>query len=558
MRKSIRESRRYVVLSSRAPAHFVEAKLRPKRPSHRARARVTVVLRPRVPEARRRALIEQLSGQFPRARRRLRPKELEVFCAADAGAVRRIRSFAREHGLKVVVASAARRSVTLEGTLAALGRAFQVDFVEYDHHTGRYRSHKQSAQVPAELEAVVEGVLGLDTRSTPEHHLHFLAQPTQPGTDPRKASKRYDFPSGATGTGQTVAIIELGGGFHPGDLQQYFRELGLPLPKVSVVEIDGQKNNPTPVAFIREAVKRRQPPSDKEEKKRFKWTIETTIDIELAGALASGAHLVVYFAPNTHRGTFNAFQAALNDRKHRPSVISCSWGAAEDDWGDENFVKTVMERVFQDALLKGVTICFSSGDDGDGAANHGHPCVHFPASSPYVLGCGGTQWMAVGSNFHEVVWNETVMGKLLQSTGGASHVFDPAPAWQASAEVPQKTASRTGRGVPDVAAKADFATGYKTCVGGLDIPMGGTSSAAPLWAALVARLNQKLRRPVGYFTSLLYLHPDRFRKAFYDVTKGNNGNFYRAAPGWDPCTGWGSPNGEELLKVLSRRGSRRG
>jgi kumamolisin len=157
-----------------------------------------------------------------------------------------------------------------------------------------------------------------------------------------------------------------------------------------------------------------------------------------------------------------------------------------------------------------------------------------------------------------VVWNETVKGRLCQSTGGVSHFFDPAPAWQASAEVPRKTNGRTGRGVPDVAAKADFATGYKTCVGGLDIPMGGTSAAAPLWAALIARLSQRQRRPVGYLTSLLYLRAGRFRKAFHDITRGNNGRCYSACPGWDACTGWGSPDGSKLLKALSPRGARRG
>lgn len=558
MKKRVRASRRYVALSSRAPAHPAEARLRRRRPSHRSRVRVTIVLRPGAPEARRRDLIEQLSSRFPRARRPLGAKALGALCQADAGEVRRLRAFAREHGLKVVAASVARRSVTLEGSLARLSRAFRVDFVEYEHRAVPYRSHRQPAQIPAELEGVVESVLGLDTRSAADRHLHALLQRRRSGADPREAGRRYNFPGRATGKGQTVAIIELGGGFHPADLQQYFRELGLPLPRVSVVEVDGQRNNPTAVAVIQEAVKTGQFPKDPEELDRLKWTVETTIDIELAGALAPGARIVVYFAPNNHRGIFNAFQTALDDRRHTPSVISCSWGASEGDWGDDDFLKTVMEQVFQDALLKGITVCFSSGDDGDGVADHGHPCVHFPASSPWVLACGGTQWIATPSNFHEVVWNETVHGQTLQSTGGASHVFDPAPVWQASADVPQKTGGRTGRGVPDVAAKADFATGYKTCVARLDIPMGGTSSAVPLWAALVARLNQSLRRRVGFFTCLLYLHPERFRTAFYDVTRGDNGDLYRAGVGWDPCTGWGSPDGQGLLKALSKRGSRRG
>jgi kumamolisin len=107
---------------------------------------------------------------------------------------------------------------------------------------------------------------------------------------------------------------------------------------------------------------------------------------------------------------------------------------------------------------------------------------------------------------------------------------------------------RKGRGVPDVAGDADPATGYQVRVDGQEAVFGGTSAVAPLFSALVARMNQKLGKPVGFVNPVLY--GTAGRKAFHDVTKGTNGA-YRAAKGWDPCTGLGSPDGAKLLGVVS-------
>src|SRR5262249_35218892 len=112
------------------------------------------------------------------------------------------------------------------------------------------------------------------------------------------------------------------------------------------------------------------------------WTIETTLDIQLAGSFANAAHLVVYFAPNNERGKFHALTTALNNKENPATVISCSWGAVEEEL-PRNFVHS-LDEIFQDAALKGVTVCFSSGDRGDDPDKNGNPRVHFPASSPHV------------------------------------------------------------------------------------------------------------------------------------------------------------------------------
>jgi kumamolisin len=214
------------------------------------------------------------------------------------------------------------------------------------------------------------------------------------------------------------------------------------------------------------------------------------------------------------------------------------------------------DELFQMAALAGITLCYSSGDDGDGTRDGGPPCAHFPASSPHVLACGGTQVKLREGKLRESVWSEYLANQLLESGGGVSRFFSQ-PHWQASAKVGSATrgsgGSKKGRGLPDVAAKADFALGYDTRVCGVDLPLGGgTSAAAPLWAALVARLNEGLGARCGHLTPLLYRK--NVAGTTHDVVKGSNGE-YRARRGWDACTGWGSPRGDRLLAALGGRRS---
>jgi kumamolisin len=231
-------------------------------------------------------------------------------------------------------------------------------------------------------------------------------------------------------------------------------------------------------------------------------------------------------------------------------VVSCSWGDEETQftpqWMD------LADELFQMAALAGITLCYSSGDDGDGTRDGGEPCAHFPASSPHVLACGGTLASLRGTRLHEIVWSQRFANQLLESGGGVSGHF-ARPAWQASARVPKRPQGKKGgrqhgRGLPDVAAKADFQPGYDVRVVGFDGPLGGgTSAAAPLWAALVARLNEAIGARCGHLTPLLYAR--RFRGSTRDIVKGSNGVF-SARPGWDACTGWGSPRGRRLLAAL--------
>jgi kumamolisin len=275
---------------------------------------------------------------------------------------------------------------------------------------------------------------------------------------------------------------------------------------------------------------------------------EVMLDIEVAGSIAPGAKIVAYFAENTDAGFLNAITTAVHDTTNNPSIISISWGGPESSWTAQ--AMTSMDEAFQSAAAMGVTVCVAAGDDGstdgvDDGLNH----VDFPASSPNALACGGTKLVASGKTISsETVWNE-LAGNEGATGGGISDVF-PLPSWQNGVGVPPSAnpGAHVGRGVPDVAGDADPTTGYNTLVDGQSGVIGGTSAVAPLWAALIALINQINGKPAGLISPLLY--PNAAKAGdFHDVTSGNNGA-YSAGPGWDACTGLGSPIGAKVSAAL--------
>jgi kumamolisin len=345
---------------------------------------------------------------------------------------------------------------------------------------------------------------------------------------PAQVASLYQYPASVDGTGETIAIIELGGGFDPSDLTAYWSQLNLAkAPAVTAVGVGNGSNSPT------------GDPSGPDG--------EVMLDIEVCGAVAPGANIVVYFAENTDAGFLNAITTAVHDTANNPSVISISWGGPESSWTQA--AMTSMDEGFQSAAAMGVTVTVASGDNGstDGVTD-GLNHVDFPASSPNVLACGGTKLVASANAItSEVVWNESANNEGATG-GGVSDVF-PLPSYQSAAGVPPSAnpGGNVGRGVPDVAGDADPSTGYVTRVDGQPDVIGGTSAVAPLWAGLIALVNQSLGKPAGFVNPLLY----QSTGATNDITAGNNGA-YSAGPGWDACTGLGSPVGSGLLAVLGK------
>jgi len=464
-------------------------------------------------------------------------KDFEQRHGADADSIARVEAFAREHKLIVKEKSAARRTIILSGTVAAMNGAFGVQLKTYEHPSGKYRGRTGAVQLPAELQDVVEGVFGLDNR--PQAKPHFRRRQGRGGVraaavnlsyTPLQVAAFYDYPTDVDGSGECIALIELGGGYNSTDLSNYWSQLNLAkTPNVSAVSVGNGSNQPT------------GDPSGPDG--------EVMLDIEVAGAIAPAANIVVYFAENTDAGFLNAITTAAHDSKNNPSVLSISWGGPESSWTQQ--AMTSMDEAFQSAAAMGVTVCVAAGDDGstDGVtdgANH----VDFPASSPNVLACGGTKLVASGNTVtSETVWNELASSEGATG-GGISDVF-PLPSWQNGAGVPPSAnpSQNVGRGVPDVAGDADPSTGYVTLVDGQPDVIGGTSAVAPLWAGLVARINQSVGKPIGFMNPLLYQAGDASGD-FDDITSGSNGA-YSAGPGWDACTGLGSPVGTKISGIFS-------
>ena len=463
-------------------------------------------------------------------------KEFEQRHGADPESIARVETFAREHKLTVKEKSAGRRTVILSGTVAAMNEAFGVELKEYQHPTGRYRGRTGAVQIPAELHDVIEGVFGLDNR--PQAKPHFRRRRGRAGAHaksagvsytPTQIASFYNFPTGVDGTGECIALIELGGGYNPTDLSNYWSQLNLTgTPNVSAVSVGNGSNSPT------------GDPNGPDG--------EVMLDIEVSGSIAPGAKIVAYFADNTDAGFLNAITTAVHDSTNNPSVVSISWGGPESSWTQQ--AMTSMDEAFQSAAAMGVTVCVAAGDDGstDGVTD-GLNHVDFPASSPNVLACGGTKLVASGNSItSETVWNELANNEGATG-GGISDVF-PLPSWQTGAGVPASANPNhnVGRGVPDVTGNADPTTGYVTLVDGTPDVIGGTSAVAPLWAALIALINESNGKPAGLINPLLYQNAST-ASDFNDITSGNNGA-YSAGPGWDACSGLGSPVGNEVASAL--------
>ena len=478
------------------------------------------------------------SHESPSAERDLKlPKDRAYLTreeyAGKFGATRedlaKVEDFAQKHGLDVVAVNPGRRSVVLSGTVRRFSGAFGVRLARYKHPKGIYRGRTGPIYLPPELDSVVEAVLGLDNR--PQAKPHFRSTKKTGGTPytPPQVAALYDYPSGVNGAGQSVAIIELGGGYRIQDLQTYFTKLSIPMPKIVCVSVDGAGNSPT------------GNPSGPDG--------EVLLDIEVVGATAPGAQIVVYFAPNTDQGFLNALTTAIHDSHYQPSIVSISWGGSEKSWTQQ--AMKAFDSALQPAAALGVTVCVASGDAGssDGETD-GLAHVDFPASSPNALACGGTRLNSKGGKItNEVAWNDGAKGGA--TGGGVSDIF-PLPSWQADAKVPPSAnppKNHVGRGVPDVSGDADPVTGYLILVDGRQGAIGGTSAVAPLWSGLLALINQQLGKPVGYLNPLLY---GKLPGAggTRDITTGNNGA-YKAGKGWDCCTGLGSPNGSKLLNALT-------
>jgi len=508
--------------------------------------------------------VDALKTDLPGQRHYLNTEQFNSVYGADPADLEKIVAWAKASQLELLESSVPKRRVQVRGSIENIERAFSLELNEYQHpRDGQYRGREGEVHVPAQLLGIVDGVFGLDTRKvghprrrTTERRaaLDSVAGTSSnpfPGSFfPPQVAQLYSYPETLNGTNQNIAIFAFNGapspdprgGYNLAALTTYFEQvLGGKTPAITDVVVQGPGNDPGPDS---EASDQQGDSSG-----------EVMLDMCVVGSVAPGAHIFMYFTEFTSQGWLDALHQAIAG-EHAISVISISYGNPEDDpqgaWSTMGV--RIVNQAFEAALAKGITICCASGDDGssDGVGSGAH--VDFPASSPYVLGVGGTKLVATSgappSIAAETVWNE-VMQDEGAGGGGISAVFTK-PSYQSCSKVPPSAnpPHRVGRGVPDVAAVADPETGVVVMhVDGRQLEaIGGTSASTPLWASLVARLNQGLGANCGFLNPLLY--NKCATGVLRDITKGNNGT-YSATPGWDACTGLGSPDGQRLLHALS-------
>jgi kumamolisin len=460
--------------------------------------------------------------------------------AAYGHEVELIRGFAAAHGLSVTAVEPARRLVKLAGSVAELEAAFGVTLHIYAGPSGQYRSYEGSLQLPPEVVDSVEAVLGLDNH--PAAAPNFV-QAQGAGMQsyvatalwPNQIGACYGFPANLSAGSECIGIIELGGAYQESDTAAAFTAMGLTVPTVVAVAVDGAQPASNPNADG-----------------------EVALDIQVAGANAPGATIAVYFAPNTYQGFADAISHAATDTANSPSVISISWGSSESDWGIGTpggpmpQAVQALNSAMQDAAELNVSVFVASGDHlGTNSETDGRAHVQFPASSPWAIGCGGTLIDTTGTVINsEVVWNDGASG---WGTGGGISDFFPVPSFQQNIGLPVSVNDgQLRRGVPDIAGNAAPSSGYIVVLNGTNASFGGTSAVAPLWAGLTAVINGNAPQKIGFFLPLLYQNPGDL----LDIVQGNNkpagSNLgYEAGPGWDACTGLGSPNGAALLQLFA-------
>lgn len=471
--------------------------------------------------------------------------------------IKAVRRFARDYRLKIEDVNKDIGIVTVSGTVAAMNKAFKVDlhYHALEHpKTGEKRhllGHAGKASIPVELHDIVKGVIGLNT--PPATHQVSTASPESVSVCAARGftsawfAEYYKFPKEVTGKGQRIAIISCGGGYDRKDFAAYFEKVGIKdPPKIKFVTLDGTENTPGVNAAA---------------------DSELYTDCLVAACAAPGATITVYSVENSVFGFADGIKFLSEQGAQRPHVVSYSWGASETNYSQDD-VDGVNRKLQYAAQVSQMSVFCAAGDFGSTNSTRNTPktplAVQYPASSPWVTGCGGTMFemTSTGKVRKEIAWNAVYLYDMLiqNASGGGFSQLNKRPGYQKEViggdEFPRKVNSQ--RGVPDIAGYANISPDhfcYWILVQGQNWVTGGTSSVAPLWAALTARLNEALKTRVGFFNPLLYkMHGSRALKS---ITDGNNcmsngPDKWHTCPGWDPCTGLGVPNGQEMLTWLQK------
>lgn len=476
------------------------------------------------------------------------------YCASSRDADK-VAKVLKKFGLKVESTSLETRSMRVSGKIGAIEAAFNARLGIYKSVHGEFRDREHHYKVPPGLDGIVTAILGLSERWVAKKRVaagrrEVALRPFGPADFER----HYRFPHGDA-AGQKIAIAEFASVYFSEDVRDYCRKYKRRVPKVTLVPLHVRVRNRKQVAKL--------PRGDRNE--AIDDAKEVMMDTEIIAGLCPKAAISVYFAHDTQKGWVDMLDRVIKDR---PVVFSMSWGATEDgrNWAPAA-VDAINERL-QVAAALGITICVSAGDDGSSdEQDDGRAHCAFPASSPFVLAVGGTQLEHSEGQLVERVWHKkpgrrTPNRKRRSGAtgGGVSTRFDR-PKWQDVKVRSLNKGSIDGRVVPDVTALSG-PPWYAIMLNGKWTTSGGTSASAPLWAALIARINALLPKEkrqrflTPHFYKASAFGEPLGRHVCHDVTIGHNASIphpgagYAAGHGFDAASGWGTPIGTSLLLAL--------
>src|SRR5579859_1152859 len=321
--------------------------------------------------------------------------DLEAQYGADPADMEKVKTLLTGLGMKILKEDPMTCTLRAGGTAALVESLFQVRLFHYSHPKGNYRGRKGDVHVPAELAGIIVAVFGLDNRKLIKRRplrrrISSLNQATRAAAIrswfyPAELATIYSFPPG-DGSGQTVGILEFGGGFFPDDLATFCQNANVSVPTVTPVSVN---NTPT--------------------NQRDGAEGEVMLDVEVVAGVCPKSKIVVYFSTFDEGGWVSAVDTAVHDEQNPLNVLSISWGYAEDAPGAWTAgALDAINDALKAAALMGVTICVAAGDDGsDDEVGDGHAHVDFPSSSPYVLAVGGTTLKKSATGVvTETVWKD--------------------------------------------------------------------------------------------------------------------------------------------------------
>jgi subtilase family serine protease len=428
--------------------------------------------------------------------------------------------FAKANGLDVAATSPSRMVLSVSGPASAIEKTFHMKLQTYRHPKESRQFYAPDVEPSLDLSVPVLNVEGLNNYALPHPRSRIQKLSSAStwngyiGGDFRKA---YVLGTTLTGVGESVGLVAFDS-YYPSDILQYEAEAGLPNVTLTNIAVDGGVSRP------------------------HSGNGEVALDIQMAIAMAPGlSSVAVYITPQSAPWA-DVLSRMADDNLARQ--LSCSWGGGPPD--------AICEQIFQQMAAQGQTFFSASGDNNSFGSQIG-----FPSESPNITQVGGTilNTDASGRYSFETVWNLNIT----TGSGGGISVTYPIPDYQADVDMSYNQGSTTMRNMPDVALIADDV--YNISDNGYGSIVAGTSCAAPLWAGFIALVNQQAAEqnlpPVGFLNPALYFigNNSQYHSCFHDITTGHNFSYdnpyrYSAVLGYDLCTGWGTPNGTNLINAL--------